>query len=65
MTEEQSVQITWNTEVAAKTIGITGRHLRGLIAKGHGPAPIRLGRRVLFRPETVQAWLLEREAAAT
>ena len=60
---EELPRVTWNTEEAAKAIGITGRHLRGLIAKGQGPAKVRLGTRVLFRPETIQEWLREREAA--
>jgi excisionase family DNA binding protein len=60
---EKPPRITWNTEEAARAIGITGRHLKGLIAKGQGPAMVRLGRRVLFRPETIKKWLLEREAA--
>ena len=60
---EELPRVTWNIDEAAKAIGITGRHLRGLIAKGQGPTRVRLGTRVLFRPETIREWLREREAA--
>ncbi len=63
MSDEEQVRIAWNLDEAAGAIGITVRHLQRLIAQGHGPRPVRLGRRVVFRPETIRAWLQEKEAA--
>ena len=48
---------------AAAIIGISKRHLEKLIARGEGPAVIKLGRRSIIRRETVSRWLAAREAA--
>jgi predicted DNA-binding transcriptional regulator AlpA len=63
-TTKETVPIAWTFDETAAAIRVTSRHLRGLIAKGKGPKAIRLGRRVLFLPETVQSWLKSREEAA-
>ena len=63
MRKAQSERITWDSDETAEAIGITTRHLRSLIAKGQGPKPIRLGRRVFFDPETVKTWLKSKQAA--
>jgi excisionase family DNA binding protein len=48
---------------AAAIIGISKRHLEKLIARGEGPAVIKLGRRSIIRRKTVSRWLAAREAA--
>jgi hypothetical protein len=64
-TAEEIAPIAWTFDETAAAIRVTSRHLRGLIAKGKGPKAIRLGRRVLFLPKTVQDWLKSREETAT
>jgi predicted DNA-binding transcriptional regulator AlpA len=61
MTEAESTRVTWSYTGAAKALGIGNRHLRKLVAKGEGPKVIRLGTRVVTRPEAIQEWLLEKE----
>jgi excisionase family DNA binding protein len=41
----------------ARTLGISERTLRRLVGAGHAPEPIRLGRRVLWSVEELDAWL--------
>lgn len=52
-------------EVAEK-IGIAEATLRGWRAAGKGPDGFKAGgRRVMYRPEVVEAWLEEQEAATS
>ena len=54
----------WMTraELAAE-LGLTTETLSRWDARRVGPAPTRVGRKVLYRRETVRAWLLAQEAA--
>lgn len=49
---------------AADILAISRRHLAFLMARGDGPPIVRLGGRVLIRPESLAAWLDERENRA-
>jgi len=52
----------WMTraELAAE-LGLTAETLSRWDARRVGPAPTLVGRKVLYRRETVRAWLLEQE----
>jgi excisionase family DNA binding protein len=45
----------------AEYLGITLRSLDRLDVRREGPPRVKIGRRVLFRREAVEAWLQERE----
>lgn len=47
----------------AQATKVSERSLARLIDAGEGPPKIKLGRRVLFRRESVEKWLAERESA--
>ena len=49
----------------AERIGQTERTLSEWRIRGDGPAYIRVGRTVRYRPETVDEWLLSREFTGT
>jgi len=49
---------------AAEILGVSRRHLAFLMARGDGPPVVRLGGRVLIRPESLSSWLDEREQKA-
>jgi excisionase family DNA binding protein len=49
---------------AAEILAISRRHLAFLIARGDGPPIVRLGGRVLIRPDSLAAWLDQREQQA-
>ena len=46
-----------NAPAVAKMLSITARHWHALNSRGACPAPVRLGRRVLWRREEVVAWI--------
>ncbi len=56
----------WMTraELAAE-LDLTTETLARWDARRHGPAPTRVGRKVLYRRETVRAWLLAQEQGHT
>lgn len=64
MDEHKGRKLTWNTVETAEAIGVTERHLRRLIKKGEGPPKVFLGRRIVFMPDTIKAWLHEKESLA-
>lgn len=49
----------------AERIGQTERTLSEWRTRGDGPAFIRVGKTVRYRPESVDAWLLSREHNST
>jgi excisionase family DNA binding protein len=49
---------------AAEILGISRRHLAFMLARGDGPPVVRLGSRVLIRPDSLAAWLDQREQQA-
>lgn len=49
----------------AKRLGLTERTLSEKRITGTGPAFIRLGTHVRYRPEVVDAWLLSQEHTST
>jgi len=51
-------------EEVAEILAVSRRHLAFLMARGDGPPVVRLGGRVLVRPESLAAWLDERESRA-
>ena len=48
---------------AAAVMGIAPGTLRTWRTKGVGPVGFKVGRRVMYRREAVEAWLAEQEAA--
>jgi predicted DNA-binding transcriptional regulator AlpA len=42
---------------AAARVGLSPRTLEGYRTDGNGPAFVRLGRRVLYRPADLDAWI--------
>ncbi len=64
MATEGERKLTWNTEEAARAVGVTERHLRRLVKRGEGPPKVLLGRRIVFMPDTIKAWLHEKERPA-
>lgn len=49
-----------STIATAESLGISERTLWSLTANGDIPH-VRIGRRVMFRPEALRAWVLARE----
>lgn len=49
----------------AEALGTTERTLSEWRIRGTGPAFIRLGRSVRYRPDVVDSWLLEQEHLST
>ena len=45
----------------SKQLGVTEHTLRLWELAGHGPPPIRIGRRVYYRTDAVRKWLLRQE----
>jgi excisionase family DNA binding protein len=63
-TEQELTQLNLLTlALLAKLLGIHERSLMRLIDRGEGPPRLKLGRRVLFRRESVEKWLLACERA--
>lgn len=56
-------ELCYSIEEAARRLGISKRHLIGLLHRGDGPPVVRLGRRVMIRPAALAAWLDAREGA--
>jgi len=46
---------------AADRIRVSRRHLQKLMAEGHGPPVVSLGRRKIIRREALLQWLVSRE----
>lgn len=49
-------------EETAEALRVSRRHLQQLMADGHGPPVVRLGRRKIIRREALHQWLLNQEA---
>jgi predicted DNA-binding transcriptional regulator AlpA len=49
----------------ADRLGLTQRTLSEKRIRGTGPAYVRIGKSVRYRPESVDAWLLEQEYNST
>ena len=50
-------KLLWNYPETALSLSLTEQALRDLVFKGGGPPYTRIGRRVMFRPEDVKAWV--------
>jgi predicted DNA-binding transcriptional regulator AlpA len=50
---------------AAARLGLSPRTLERTRASGDGPAFCKIGRRVLYRPEDIAAWLATRVRTST
>ena len=50
---------------AASRIGIAENTLRAWRATGRGPEGFKVGRRLAYRPEVVDQWLADQEAATS
>lgn len=48
---------------AAEAVGVSENTLRAWRSRGVGPVGFKVGRRVMYRREAVEAWLAEQEAA--
>lgn len=51
----------WGADEAARKLGVTSSTLTTWRSLGKGPAYIRVGRRVFYRPTNVLSWLGGRE----
>lgn len=49
--------ITLSDAQCAAMLGVCKTHWRSMVASGKAPAPLRLGRRILWRKHDVEAWL--------
>jgi excisionase family DNA binding protein len=54
-----------NQSEAAKILGLSTRTLERLRLTGEGPPFAKLGRRVLYRPADLNAWVAERIVRST
>lgn len=50
-------------EGVAERLGVATQTLRNWRMQGRGPTGFKVGRRVMYRREAVEAWLAEQEAA--
>ncbi len=55
----------WRPEEAAKVLRTSIRSLERRRVEGTGPKFVKLGRRVLYRPEDVEAWACDHAYAST
>jgi predicted DNA-binding transcriptional regulator AlpA len=51
------VELAWDTPRAAKALSLSETWLEQMRLKGNGPPFVKIGRRVLYRPEDVSDWL--------
>ena len=51
----------WTEDELAEQIGVPIKSLQRWRSYGGGPAFVKIGRSVRYRPASVEAWLLERE----
>lgn len=51
------IELAWSTRKAAKALSLSETWLEQMRLKGNGPQYVKLGRRVLYRPADVAAWL--------
>ena len=63
MTHQDSLVL--NAVDAAKQLGLSTSTLAKMRLYGNGPAYIKLGRRVLYRPEDIQNWISENRFHST
>lgn len=47
-----------------EAVGVCKRTYYNLVDRGEAPPVVRVGRRVLIRPEAARAWLADREQLA-
>ena len=53
-------RLTWGLKEISALTGLSSRHLQRELAAGKMPKPdLRIGRRVLWRPETIRRWIGE------
>lgn len=52
-------KLLWTYQDTAKRLSLTVQALRDLVYKGRGPKVTRIGRRVMFRPNDVEEWILK------
>lgn len=52
-------------EHAAAYLSISASTLRSLVAQGEAPAPVRIGARVLWRRDDLDAWVASLDPVAT
>ena len=64
LTSQQVQRATLKAKEAAGYLGISYWKLLELVKAGDGPPHIRAGNRILFRTETLDAWLSQLEAAS-
>jgi hypothetical protein len=62
---EQNMLTLWTTDEAAKVLRMSARTLERRRLDGTGPKFVKLGGRVLYRPECVSAWADDRTFAST
>lgn len=57
MKTEMTREVKFATDEAARFLGISIAYLKKLRLAGQGPVYYRLGRRVVYSLDTLQAWL--------
>jgi hypothetical protein len=50
-------EMAWDTRKAAKALSLSETWLEQMRLKGNGPRFVKAGRRVLYRPADIAAWL--------
>jgi excisionase family DNA binding protein len=52
------IKLAWSADDVARLLGLSRRWIERELSAGRFPAPdLRCGRRILWRPETVRAWV--------
>jgi len=59
------IPIVFNAEQAAQGLGLSVSTLAKLRLSGSGPRFSKLGRRVVYRPEDLKAWVDENQYGST
>jgi predicted DNA-binding transcriptional regulator AlpA len=54
-----------DTTQAAESLGLSHRSLEGFRQRGGGPRYVKLGRRTMYAPEDLAAWVESRKRAST
>lgn len=57
MRHDESARLAVPAREVAKLLGVSVRHVWALLADGHLPRPVRLGRSVRWNLDELRAWL--------
>lgn len=54
---QDDLRLAWSTERTAQALSVTKNWLEQMRVKGNGPPYVKIGRRVVYRPADVSAWI--------